>query len=121
MTHCPFMSTATADGPADPFDEILPFVEIELHADDADGDAVTYTVSSDDLVALQGRYYQRAIEAFGPSRCMFESNFPVDKFSVSYTVLWNAFKKMSADLSESEKDRLFRGTASEFYRLQLRP
>ena len=74
--------------------------------------------TSDDIVAAHHHYYAHGIEAFGPARCMFESNFPVDKFSVSYTVLWNAFKKMSADLTEDEKDRLFCGTASEFYRLQ---
>ena len=73
--------------------------------------------SSDDLVALQGRYYQHAIEAFGPSRCMFESNFPVDKLALSYATLWNAFKKVAAGYSESEKDALFRGTASRVYRL----
>ncbi len=74
--------------------------------------------TSDDIVAAHHHYYAHGIVAFGPARCMFESNFPVDKFSVSYTVLWNAFKKMSADLTEDEKDRLFCGTASEFYRLQ---
>jgi len=76
--------------------------------------------TSDEIVAAHQRYYAHGIEEFGPERCMFESNFPVDKFSVSYTVLWNAFKKMSADMSESEKDRLFRGTATEFYRLESR-
>jgi predicted TIM-barrel fold metal-dependent hydrolase len=48
---------------------------------------------------------------------MFESNFPVDKYSLSYQVVWNAFKKMVADFSESEKDALFRGTATRVYRL----
>ena len=45
----------------------------------------------------------RAISAFGPSSCMFESNFPVDKASCSYHVLWNAFKKMVAGASDAEK------------------
>ena len=48
---------------------------------------------------------------------MFESNFPVDKCSLSYGVLWNAFKRMAAGYSESEKDALFRATASRCYRL----
>ena len=48
---------------------------------------------------------------------MFESNFPVDKLSLSYDVLWNAFKKIAAAYSESEKDSLFRGTATRVYRL----
>jgi len=74
--------------------------------------------SSDELVAKQGRYYHHAIEQFGADRCMFESNFPVDKCALSYTVLWNAFKKMASRYSEAEKDRMFRGTASEFYQLK---
>lgn len=74
--------------------------------------------SSDDLVALQARYYHHAIECFGPDRCMFESNFPVDKLSISYAVLWNGFKKLAASYSEDEKDSLFRGTASRVYRLE---
>jgi predicted TIM-barrel fold metal-dependent hydrolase len=49
---------------------------------------------------------------------MFESNFPVDKCALSYAVLWNAFKKMAMNYSETEKDSLFRGTASRVYRLQ---
>ncbi len=74
--------------------------------------------TSDDLVAAQARYYHHAIDAFGPDRCMFESNFPVDKLSISYDVLWNAFKKLAAGYSEPEKDSLFRGTASRFYRIE---
>ena len=48
---------------------------------------------------------------------MFESNFPVDKLSISYPVLWNGLKKIVADFSEDEKDALFRGTATRGYRL----
>ena len=73
--------------------------------------------TSDDVVALQGHYYEHAIECFGPERCMFESNFPVDKLSVSYSVLWNAFKKITARYSDDEKDAMFRGTASRVYRI----
>ena len=75
--------------------------------------------TSDQLVAAQRRHYQHAIESFGPERCMFESNFPVDKISVSYEVLWNAFKKIAASYSESEKDSLFRGTAAQVYCLDF--
>jgi predicted TIM-barrel fold metal-dependent hydrolase len=57
------------------------------------------------------------IEHFGPNRCMFESNFPVEKVSVSYPVLWNAFKKMAAEFSEDEKEALFRGTATRVYKI----
>ncbi|MGR9090947.1 MAG: amidohydrolase family protein [Gammaproteobacteria bacterium] len=74
--------------------------------------------TSDELVAAQSRYYDFAIEQFGPERCMFESNFPVDKCSLSYHVLWNAFKKMSSGYSEAEKDAMFRGTASRVYGLE---
>ena len=73
--------------------------------------------SSDDIVEKQSLYYHAAIDTFGPSRCMFESNFPVDKCALSYHVLWNAFKKMSAQYSESEQDDLFYGTAERVYRL----
>lgn len=60
---------------------------------------------------------EACIELFGPTRCMFESNFPVDKGMFSYAVMWNAFKRLTAGASEDEKDALFRGTASRFYRL----
>ncbi len=73
--------------------------------------------TSNEIVEVTGRYYQHVIECFGADRCMFESNFPVDKQSCSYAVLWNAFKKMVADASESEKSALFHDTATRVYRL----
>jgi predicted TIM-barrel fold metal-dependent hydrolase len=73
--------------------------------------------SSDEIVAAHGDYYRHTIDCFGPDRCMFESNFPVDKLSVSYGVLWNAFKKMTKEFSEPEKDAMFSGTATRIYRL----
>jgi predicted TIM-barrel fold metal-dependent hydrolase len=73
--------------------------------------------TSDELVAAHRPYYEHCLEVFGPDRCMFESNFPVDKQSVSYRVLWNGFKKIAAGLSEDEKDAVFRGTASRVYRI----
>ncbi len=73
--------------------------------------------SSEELAATTGRYYHHCIEHFGPDRCMFESNFPVDKVTCSYHLLWNAFKRMAADCSASEKADLFCGSASRFYRL----
>lgn len=73
--------------------------------------------SSDQIVADQARYYHHTIDAFGPERCMFESNFPVDRASVSYHVLWNAFKKIANRYSETEKDQLFAGTARRVYKL----
>jgi predicted TIM-barrel fold metal-dependent hydrolase len=73
--------------------------------------------SSDELVAAQARYYLHTLDCFGPQRCMFESNFPVDRLSISYRVVWNAFKKIAASLSEAEKDAAFHGTATRVYRL----
>ena len=73
--------------------------------------------TSDEFSTSQARYYLHMIELFGPDRCMFESNFPVDKLSLSYHVYWNAVKKISADFSEDEKNALFSGTASRVYRL----
>ena len=73
--------------------------------------------TSDELVDRTAPYYEFCIDQFGADRCMFESNYPVDKDSVSYPVLWNAFKKMAMSKSEAEKDLLFRGTAERVYRL----
>jgi len=75
--------------------------------------------TSDELVAAQGRYYLHTIEAFGAERCMFESNFPVDRFSVSYTVFWNAAQKMVADFSDDEQTALFSGTAARVYSIEV--
>ena len=73
--------------------------------------------SSDEFQEAQHPYYLHAIECFGPDRCMFESNFPVDRLSVSYQVLWNGLKKIVADFSEDEKHALFYGTAARIYRV----
>ena len=75
--------------------------------------------SSQDLAAAWRPYVELCIEAFGADRCMFESNFPVDKGSTSYGVLWNAFKRLAADVSAHDKRALFSGTAARVYRLQL--
>ncbi len=73
--------------------------------------------SSDDFVAAQARYYLHTIDAFGPERCMFESNFPVDKRSLSYPVLYNGLKKIAARFSDAEQHLMFYGTAARIYRL----
>jgi predicted TIM-barrel fold metal-dependent hydrolase len=75
--------------------------------------------NSEQLARLWRPYVETCIEAFGAGRCMFESNFPVDKTSCSYDVLWNAFKRLAAGASAAERDALFRGTAAETYRLVL--
>ena len=60
---------------------------------------------------------ETCIETFGANRCMFESNFPVDKGMCSYVSVWNAFKRIAAGCSEGEKADLFAGSAARFYRL----
>ena len=75
--------------------------------------------SSQELADGISSYYNFAIETLGPDRCMFESNFPVDNQSTSYTVLWNAFKRVVKDFSASEKSSLFRDTARRAYRLPI--
>jgi L-fuconolactonase len=77
--------------------------------------------NSDELVAATRDYYLHAIDRFGPRRCMFESNFPVDRISCSYGVLWNSFKKIAAGFTAEEKTQLFYLTAAETYRLALPP
>jgi L-fuconolactonase len=73
--------------------------------------------TSNEFRDVQAPYYLHAIEAFGPERCMFESNFPVDRYSISYPVLFNGFKKIVSAFSEDEKNAMFSGTASRVYRL----
>jgi L-fuconolactonase len=73
--------------------------------------------SSQDLARAWQPYVDRCIENFGPSRCMFESNFPMEKPSCSYGVFWNACKRMAQSLSDDEQDALFSGTARRAYRL----
>ncbi|MAV32774.1 MAG: amidohydrolase [Gammaproteobacteria bacterium] len=73
--------------------------------------------TSEEFKTAQEKYYKYMIDCFGPERCMFESNFPVDRLSISYDVLWNAFKKIAESYSETEKKSLFKGTASKIYRL----
>jgi L-fuconolactonase len=64
-------------------------------------------------------YVETCIELFGVTRCMFESNFPVDKGMFSYAVLWNAFKRIASGASEDEKRALFSETAATTYRLEV--
>ncbi len=76
--------------------------------------------SSDKFLETLLPRYQYALEAFGPERCMFESNFPVDKDCISYRTLWNFFKRIANQLglSDTEKTAVFSGTAAKAYRLQ---
>jgi L-fuconolactonase len=73
--------------------------------------------TSDELLAANRDWYLYAIEQFGPARCMFESNFPVDRLSCSYAVLWNQFKKLTTSFSAAERAAMFHDTAKRIYRL----
>jgi len=75
--------------------------------------------SSETLAAQWKPYLETCIEAFGANRCMFESNFPVDRFGSTYVTLWNAFKRIAANYSPADKTALFSGTAKKVYRLSL--
>ena len=74
-------------------------------------------IGSEELAERLAPLMHYCIEKFGPSRCMFESNFPVDKPSYSYGVVWNAFKRLSKDYSPSERAALFHDTAARVYRI----
>jgi predicted TIM-barrel fold metal-dependent hydrolase len=74
--------------------------------------------SSETLAEVWRPFVETCIERFGASRCMFESNFPVDKMAVGYQALWNAFKRIVHGASEDEKRDLFAGTATRAYRLE---
>ena len=75
--------------------------------------------SSEELATAWRPYVETCIEAFGPARAMFESNFPPDKGQCSYQVIFNAFKRLAAPYSETEKTALFSKTAMDVYRLNL--
>ena len=72
---------------------------------------------SEHLAGLWRPYIETCIEAFGPDRAMFESNYPVDRWGASYPVLWNAFKKIAERFTENERTAMFRSNAERIYRL----
>ena len=73
--------------------------------------------SSQELADTWRPYVETCIEAFGPTRCMFESNFPPDKQSCGYTELWNAFKRITSGASAAAKTALYSGTAARVYKM----
>jgi L-fuconolactonase len=73
--------------------------------------------TSAEIADAWGADIRFAIETFGPARCLFESNFPVDKACYGYVEVWNAFKLLTADLSADERRDLFHDTAARAYRL----
>jgi predicted TIM-barrel fold metal-dependent hydrolase len=74
-------------------------------------------IGSEELAAALSPLMQYCIEQFGPDRCMFESNFPVDKVSYSYNVVYNAFKRLSKGYSAAERAAMFHDTAARVYRI----
>ena len=74
--------------------------------------------TSAELAAPWRDEFRHCIDAFGADRCLFESNFPMDKRGCSYLVLWNAFKRIASDCSPAEKRDLFHDTAARTYRIQ---
>jgi predicted TIM-barrel fold metal-dependent hydrolase len=73
--------------------------------------------SSRELAEHWRPYVEACIEAFGPDRCMVESNFPVEKMGIGWAALWNALKRITAGASPTEKAAMFSGTARRVYRL----
>ena len=73
--------------------------------------------TSQELADATRPWYEFTIEKFGANRCMFESNFPVDMVTCSYTVLWNSFKRLTEKFSATEKAQLFHDTAARVYRI----
>jgi predicted TIM-barrel fold metal-dependent hydrolase len=76
-------------------------------------------VGSEELAASMAPLMTYCIEQFGPARCMFESNFPVDKVSYSYVVMYNAFKRLSKGYSKAERAAMFHDTAARVYRIAV--
>lgn len=74
-------------------------------------------IGSEELAESMAPWMNYCIEQFGPDRSMFESNFPPDKVSYSYNVMYNAFKLLSKGYSESERAAMFHGTAVRVYRI----
>lgn len=73
--------------------------------------------TSEELCEATRPYFEYTIEQFGPERCLFESNFPVDKLSCSYMVCWNSFKRLTANYSSNEKALMYHDVAKRVYKL----
>jgi predicted TIM-barrel fold metal-dependent hydrolase len=76
-------------------------------------------IGSEELAEAMAPFKHYCIEQFGPNRCMFESNFPVDKVSFSYNVMYNAFKRLSRGYSADERAAMFHDTAARVYRVEV--
>ena len=76
-------------------------------------------IGSEELAESMSPWMTYCIEHFGPDRCMFESNFPPDKVSFSYNIMYNAFKRLSKGYSDSERAAMFHDTAARVYRIEV--
>ena len=76
-------------------------------------------IGSEELAASMAPFMTYCIEQFGPTRCMFESNFPVDKVAYSYHVMYNAFKRLTKGYSASDRAAMFHDTAARVYRIAV--
>jgi predicted TIM-barrel fold metal-dependent hydrolase len=76
-------------------------------------------IGSEELATSMAPLMGYVIDQFGPDRCMFESNFPVDKVSYSYNVLYNAFKLLSREYSPSERAEMFHDNAVRVYKIAV--
>jgi predicted TIM-barrel fold metal-dependent hydrolase len=76
-------------------------------------------IGSEELANAMAPILNYCIEQFGPNRCMFESNFPVDKVSFSYPIVFNAFKRLSKGYSAGERAAMFHDTAVRAYKINL--
>jgi L-fuconolactonase len=79
----------------------------------------TIPIGSEELAESMAPFMNYCIEKFGPNRCMFESNFPVDKVSFSYNIMYNAFKRLSKDYSATERADMLHDTAARVYRIEV--
>ena len=74
-------------------------------------------IGSEELADSMAPFMTYCIDQFGPDRCMFESNFPVDKVSYSYHVMYNAFKRLCKGYSTAERASMLHDTAVRVYRI----
>jgi L-fuconolactonase len=77
--------------------------------------------TSEELADANRPYYEHCLEAFGMDRCLFESNFPIEKISCSYTTVWNLNKRIAHGFSADEKAKLFHDNAARVYRIDQSP
>jgi len=73
--------------------------------------------ASSELAQILLPYIEHCIASFGVERCLFESNFPVEKASNRYVNLWNAFKQITENYSAGERGALFHDNAARVYRI----